>query len=283
MEKTISRRNYMLNYIWNNEEVLDEYELPEITNEEIEKVEKLLGVKLPASYVNLMREKNGGTLSYNIFPSKKVEDDFLMLDYLLGIGMEDGIGETPYMIEEWELPSDIILLSGDGHSWVVLDYRNYSGDNPPISFIDVEVNKDIKIANSFEEFISKLEKHEDDFELDDENKAIWDELLNFSCTEEELEKYIKEGRRGRIIDGFDYFATENCDINWFFEQVNKAIQNDDYTIVEDIEKSIIKKMYFVDKQEWPLEKMNEIVEQLMLYPNHTVNRFSMKIKRKMNS
>lgn len=273
----------MLNNIWNNEEVLDEYELPEVSNEEIEKVEKLLGVKLPASYVNLMREKNGGTLSYNIFPSKKVEDDFLMLDYLLGIGMEDGIGETPYMIEEWELPSDIILLSGDGHSWVVLDYRNYSGDNPPISFIDVEVNKDIKIANSFEEFISKLEKNEDEDE-DEENKAIWDELLNFSCTEKELERYVKEGKwSGYIADGFDFYATRDCDVNWFFDQVNKAIQNDDYTIVEDIEKSIIKKMYFVDKQEWPLEKMNEIVEQLMIHPENAVQRFAMKIKRKMNS
>lgn len=71
----------MLNYIWNKGDVLDEYELPEITNKEIEQAEMLFRVKLPASYLDLMKEKNGGTLLYNRFSSKKVEDGFLIIDY----------------------------------------------------------------------------------------------------------------------------------------------------------------------------------------------------------
>jgi hypothetical protein len=31
--------------------------------------------------------------------------------------------DTPYLVQEWELPTPVVLLSGDGHYWIALDYR----------------------------------------------------------------------------------------------------------------------------------------------------------------
>lgn len=269
----------MLNYIWNKGDVLDEYELPEITNIEIEQAEKLFGVKLPASYLDLMREKNGGTLLYNSFSSKKVEDGFLIIDYLLGVSLEDGIGETPYMIDEWELPSEIILLSGDGHSWVVLDYRNYSGENPPISFIDVEVNKDVKIAKDFTDFVTHLQKGE--YVDNEDNENIFG-FLNKIYSKEELEEFIKVGDDvSEITGGMMYFSVRECDNVWFFEQAEKAIMSENEFQVQDIERAIIKKISSTDIALLPRGLLERILLELKSYPDDVVNKFALKISRKL--
>lgn len=53
-------------------------------------------------------------------------DDHVHVDHLFGIGMgkEKGILESEYLIQEWDLPKNVVLISGDGHSWIALDYRN---------------------------------------------------------------------------------------------------------------------------------------------------------------
>ncbi|TQS75235.1 SMI1/KNR4 family protein [Ornithinibacillus gellani] len=44
---------------WGNH-VLDGYELDPLDDKTIEKVERKLGIKFPVSYINLLKEKNGG-------------------------------------------------------------------------------------------------------------------------------------------------------------------------------------------------------------------------------
>lgn len=44
---------------WENH-VLDGYELDPLDDKTIEKVERKLGIKFPVSYINLLKEKNGG-------------------------------------------------------------------------------------------------------------------------------------------------------------------------------------------------------------------------------
>lgn len=53
--------------IWANH-VLDGYELDLLDDKTIEKVEGKLGIKFPVSYINLLKEKNGGELKCNRYP-----------------------------------------------------------------------------------------------------------------------------------------------------------------------------------------------------------------------
>ena len=57
---------------------------------------------------------------------------------------------TGYMTAEWGLPAHQVLLTGDGHWWITLDYRK--SQEPVISWIDVESGQDLPIAGSFREF-----------------------------------------------------------------------------------------------------------------------------------
>ena len=61
---------------------------------------------------------------------------------------------TPEMTAEWGLPPKQVLLSGDGHYWITLDYRN--GGEPSVAWIDVECGEDMQVAPSFSAFLSGL-------------------------------------------------------------------------------------------------------------------------------
>jgi hypothetical protein len=81
--------------------------------------EREFGVKLPGEYIALLQLQNGG-----------------------------------YMTEEWGLPPRQVLLSGDGHWWITLDYRR--SDVPTVAWIDVECGQDLQIAPSFAAFLAGL-------------------------------------------------------------------------------------------------------------------------------
>ena len=58
------------------------------------------------------------------------------------------------MTQEWGLPEKQVLLTGDGHWWITLDYRK--SNTPSVRWIDVECGEDIHVANSFKDFIYGL-------------------------------------------------------------------------------------------------------------------------------
>jgi hypothetical protein len=60
--------------------------------------------------------------------------DHVPFDALMGIGGLEGMTsllDTPYLVKEWGLSSPIVLLSGDGHCWIGLDYRGRGPDSDP--------------------------------------------------------------------------------------------------------------------------------------------------------
>lgn len=61
---------------------------------------------------------------------------------------------TDYMTEEWGLPPSQILLAGDGHTWISLDYR--TGPVPKVTWIDVECEEELVLADSFSAFLAAL-------------------------------------------------------------------------------------------------------------------------------
>lgn len=140
-------------------------EIAKLTDDMVTNAEKKLGVKLPNSYIELCKIQNGGYITYNAFPTSVPTgwaDDHVSVEYINGID-DEGILSSSYYIEEWELPKDILLICGDGHSWIAMDYR-HTKEEPPIIFVDLEWGEDIfilKLAPNFKTFLDGLYNHED--------------------------------------------------------------------------------------------------------------------------
>lgn len=66
---------------------------------------------------------------------------------------EIGINDK-YMTDEWRLPEKQVLLSGDGHYFITLEYRESA--IPRMRWIDTECDEDIHVADSFEDFLKRL-------------------------------------------------------------------------------------------------------------------------------
>lgn len=167
--------------IWR--EGTDEYRLEPLTEEKVQKAEKELGVKLPDSYINLLKEQNGGYIHHDAHPASTPNswaDDHVSVEYIMGIGEENGILESGYYIEEWDLPAGVVLISGDGHSWIALDYRS-TKENPPVIFIDPDQDQIFELAPDFGTFLSQLTSWEDDTAEDEiresPKKGIWSRLF----------------------------------------------------------------------------------------------------------
>lgn len=148
-----------LNRFWDS----NYYNHPPLTTKMVEAAEKELGVKLPRKLIALLQIQNGGYTKGFVFPmtvKTTWAEDHVPLSELFGIVLDNTIEtaqnmmETQYMTKEWGLPEKQVLLSGDGHWWITLDYRE--GIIPVVKWIDVECNEEATIANSFEEFIAGL-------------------------------------------------------------------------------------------------------------------------------
>ncbi|MEC1118566.1 SMI1/KNR4 family protein [Bacillus safensis] len=163
------------------------YTLKKITAEEVDKAEKKLGVTLPDTYKKLILEQNGGYTVHNAFPtnhSNSWAEAHIQFNHLLGIAEDEGIMDSAYLIKEWELPEGLVLINGDGHTWVAMDYRK-TKENPAIHYFDVEMEEDFKLADSFDEFIEGLYTAE--YTADEEAAEGEYELSEVHLSKEELE------------------------------------------------------------------------------------------------
>lgn len=142
--------------IW--EETEESSEIAPVSETMINKAEEELGVKLPQAYIQLLREQNGGSIRFNAHPASEPNvwaEDHVQVDFIMGIEEGEGILASAYLIEEWDMPKGLVLLTGDGHSWVALDYRQVK-ENPPVIYIDNEGGQLVELAPSFEVFLEGL-------------------------------------------------------------------------------------------------------------------------------
>ncbi|MDE3145437.1 MAG: SMI1/KNR4 family protein [Bacteroidota bacterium] len=144
---------------WNT----DYYNHPPLTDEMIVIAENSLGVKLPILLIELLKIQNGGYTKGFAFPMTQKTtwaNNHILLSEMFGIVIDktvktsQNILDTEYMIREWGLPEKQVLLSGDGHWWITLDYRN--GEIPTVRWLDLECEEDIHVADSFDNFINEL-------------------------------------------------------------------------------------------------------------------------------
>lgn len=139
------------------------YEHPPLTDIAVARAERILGVRLPAELIALLRIQNGGYTKGFIHPMKQPTtwaENHVPLRDLSGIIIDPdhsspmNLVRTAEMAREWGLPPKQVLLSGDGHYWITLDYRN--GPSPSVAWIDVECDEDIQVAPSFGQFLASL-------------------------------------------------------------------------------------------------------------------------------
>ena len=160
---------------WDDDEyALKEYVSEPPSDELIASVEEELGYKLPASYICLMKQHNGGIPANTCYPSDEPTswaDDHIAITGIFGIGREKdyslcGKLGSRFMIDEWEYPAIGIAICdcpSAGHDMIFLDYRD-SGPQGEPAVVHVDQENDYKItrlADSFEEFICGLDPFAD--------------------------------------------------------------------------------------------------------------------------
>lgn len=152
--------NVDLNDFWMEEEYTGYLSAP-VTDDLIREIEAELGYKLPASYVYLMKQHNGGCPKRTV-----VKGTYCKIVGIYGIGREENNSLCGFMgysnwIDEWEYPKIGIPICDTitgGHTMVFLDYRECGKDGEPkVVEIDQESDYEITVlAENFEEFIGKL-------------------------------------------------------------------------------------------------------------------------------
>lgn len=79
---------------------------------------------------------------------------------LAGIGPDDSwpsVTMSAGLLTEWGMPEGLVLLGGDGHFWIALDYRERAPTaEPSVVWLDNEVDEDLAIAPNFREFVEGL-------------------------------------------------------------------------------------------------------------------------------
>ncbi|MFJ6686685.1 SMI1/KNR4 family protein [Streptomyces werraensis] len=139
--------------------------LPPLTDAVVQDAERQLGVRLPASLLEILWVQNGGLVAelWNAFPTDvptSWSENHVPLDDMRGIGRHDdqpSLLDSVHLVEEWGLPSPLVLLSGDGHCWIALDYRACGErGEPSVTWFDVDGNTELPLAADFQTFVERL-------------------------------------------------------------------------------------------------------------------------------
>lgn len=191
--------------------------LPPLTDKAVKDAEEELKVKLPESYISLLKEQNGGYINYNAFPSSvptSWAENCIHIDHILGVGEEDGILQSEYLIKEWELPTNIVLFSGEGHSWVAFDYRN-TREEPPVIYIDADSEQVIELASNFETFLNGLYVEEE------KEEELEDACLETDVTHltlDEVDKALSTNNEQEVIRALNFLYENTKEKEYFIEQ-----------------------------------------------------------------
>ncbi|MFF3684348.1 SMI1/KNR4 family protein [Streptomyces sp. NPDC002187] len=150
---------------------------PPLTDQLIAEAERLLNVTLPGSLLDLLRHQNGGAVadSRNAFPTSRPTSwsaDHVPFDLVMGIGRHEealSLLDSPYLVQEWGLPTAVVLVSGDGPCWIGLDHRACGRHGEPsVTWFDAELEAELTLAPNFRSFIEGLTSASD-FESDFES------------------------------------------------------------------------------------------------------------------
>lgn len=195
---------------WDDDEYAFENYIEEYPSDElIVSIEKEIGYKLPASYIELMRLHNGGMPINNCFPTK---DDYVQICGISGIGrckINSLCGElgSTFFTGEGQYPNIgccICDTPSGGHDMIMLDYTKCGKQVEP-EVVHVEDNGTITfLAKDFEIFIRGLV-----------NESVYDTSV------EDTNLAFNTVENGR----FSTILTELCDNFTHVSDIGKIIRN----------------------------------------------------------
>ncbi len=165
--------NTNVDEIWYECEYSKEYDSGPLDDEKIKKTEEQLGVKLPESYIYLMKKHNGGLLGKNYLAIKNT-DGFSDLEGIYGIG-DNFYSVNRQNEDRCDYEEDLVSIcsSNSGHVDICLDYSKCGPQGEPrVIARDNELDmshswdKSWVLAENFEDFISRLCDADDEEEID---------------------------------------------------------------------------------------------------------------------
>ena len=153
-----------------------------VTDKDIKDAEAELGYTLPAAYIELLNNHNGGVLNKNCCINSDGECVYLTGIYGIDRDKKNSIfGEfgNQFWISKWEYPPIGIVVAdtiSGGHDMVFLDYRECGPTGEPkVVRVDQEGDYSITLlADSFGDFIKQLYISIEDI-TDEEFQALSDE------------------------------------------------------------------------------------------------------------
>jgi hypothetical protein len=142
------------------------------THEELVDVfEKENDVKLPDEYIKFAGEKHSWIVKLPPCNTESTNyyfgEGFYEIGALSGLDPDQyrSIFDSPSLIEEWQLPKGLVLIDGDGHTWLALDYR-VSKTTPRVIVIESDESNYLVVASNFNEFLQSLLPYESVYDLD---------------------------------------------------------------------------------------------------------------------
>ena len=146
---------------------------PRLDDSAVERAENALGVSLPRDLLAVLRHQNGGYVrdEFASCPTSRPTSwasDHVAVNEIAGIDSREVLSllDTPQLNDEWRQPRELILISGDGHWWIALDYRDCGPTGePPVIFYENESEgapDELRLAASFRTFIEMLRPEPDD-------------------------------------------------------------------------------------------------------------------------
>lgn len=156
--------------LWDFDEVdVSEYHERPPTDEDVRAIEAELGFRLPAAYIALADQHNGGRLRRNAHASPSPTtwaDDHVAVTGIFAIGRNaacslGGSAGQRLWLTEWAYPALGVYFADTpsaGHDMIALDYRACGPDGEPsVVHVDQEAGYAItQLAASFREFVSGL-------------------------------------------------------------------------------------------------------------------------------
>lgn len=223
-----------MKYIWKNSED-DIYKLDKLADLDISQAEKEMGITIPKEYIKLLRQQNGGYLKYQALPvdfKNSWADDHIVIDSLYGIKENEGIYKSQYLLNEWGIKEkDFVTISGDGHTWIVLDYRK-NKDEPEITFIDTEENKISVIYKTFKEMIENL------YEPPTEDLSEY--IGGYELSIERAKELCKSKDTGEILEGITKWVCSYIDLTELASTLIMFLEsNSDIYIQESASKNLV--------------------------------------------
>lgn len=216
--------------IWDEE--VDEDTKFLLNEVEVTQLQKELNVQFPKSYIEKLKEQNGGQVIFNAVsvdfentwsePGSPLHLPFYTIKSLTYDIYKSYKGILP----EWNVRgNNMIFAESEGIYWYYFNFSDDSND-PSIWCLDISDISNHFVAHSFDELLTKLYVQESE-------PLNLDEVFAGFPTMEEIYETIKGNDEDAILEAYSYWMTLRQDIKGLvLELIKKIEQSDDEDMID---------------------------------------------------